>query len=73
MDITLRALVCVLFLGLGALLLIAPGIVAGALERFYSRYPLVRLAPEGQLRSKTSYIRALGLVIALVGVAVILL
>ncbi|TBU94521.1 hypothetical protein [Phytopseudomonas dryadis] len=70
METWLAPLICVLFVGAGAFLLLAPRPVAEALQRFYSRYPLTRLAPAGQLRSKTAYIRLLGATLVLVGLAV---
>jgi hypothetical protein len=42
--------------------------VATKLQRFYSNYPLIRLAGQEQLRSRGGFIIVLGLVFAGIGV-----
>lgn len=73
MDSTLRLAIGILLLAVALYLLLAPGKVSTALARFYGRYPLVRLAPERQLQSAPTFVRALGAVVAVLGLAVFFL
>ena len=73
MDLILQTLVSVLLAALGLYLLLFPTPATAALSRFYSRYPLVRLAPEKQLVGKPVYLRLLGSVFVLLSAAIFIL
>ena len=61
----------VLLIAFGTFMCMRREWVAGKLQRFYSSYPLVRLAGPEQLRSRGSFIVVLGLLFAGIGVAAI--
>lgn len=73
MDLIFQTLISVLLATLGLYLLFFPTPAAIALSRFYSRYPLVRLAPEKQLVGKPVYLRLLGSVFVLLSSAIFIL
>lgn len=51
----------------GFFIILRPGLIAQNLQKFYSRYPLVRYAGERQLRSRNPFVIILGIVIFIVG------
>ena len=58
------ALVAILvILSVGIVLIIQPRKCAEVLGKFYSRYPLIRLAGNAQFQIQTAYVVVLGLVI----------
>lgn len=57
-----------LLIALGAYICVRREWVAEKLQRFYSNYPLVRLAGEEQQKSRGGFIVAVGLVFAGIGV-----
>ncbi|WP_301154253.1 hypothetical protein [Metapseudomonas otitidis] len=73
MDLALRLIIAALFLALALYLLLRPTQAGAALARFYGRYPLVRLAPTEQLASRPALLRLLGLGLAVLGAAALLL
>lgn len=52
----------------GIVMILYPTPTANRLQRFYSNYPLVRLAGEQQLRSRKGFIVTIGIVFVFIGV-----
>ena len=62
------ALVAILvLLSIGIILIVQPRKCAEVLGKFYSRYPLIRLAGDAQFQLQISYVVVLGLVILCAG------
>lgn len=56
-----------LLISLGAFICARPTTVAATLQRFYRGYPLVRLAGERQLRSRSRFIILMGVAFVTLG------
>lgn len=67
MEDILLGIISLGIIALGIFLILKPNLVADKLSRFYSNYPIVRYAPDKQLKSRNSYVITLGIVIIITG------
>jgi hypothetical protein len=52
----------------GAYVSFRPKSIAEKIQHFYSRYPIIRYAGEKQLRSRSGFVRLMGIVLFIVGI-----
>lgn len=52
----------------GAYILLRPTIVAEKIKGFYSGYPIVKYAGEKRLTSRSAFVRAIGIVLIILGI-----